>query len=349
MLDDETLDEPNVYAPLYRCRKSGADPKGTSIAVGEGRVMRRSIKEPIPEIFEAWSFLNEAVDAHLAGERRLAEVCFNKADMRAVWEWLNPAWTRPDLNVVVSNPPDDTQPVSNDVRDSDRNIAPALRTAALLRDGYRCRYCGIPVVRADIRKLAHRLYPSAVPWDQFDVTKEHAGFACLWLQFDHVVPHSHGGRSSLDNVVVSCALCNFGKDKYTLRQLGVTDPRLTPPVSCGWDGLERFRTAEPLKTVGLVGSGTQHDGDMNGASPSGVVDVPPSRDARTFFLPAARFSRGYLYTAPIGGKERWFKIGGEISCIPATRRGVVGYLLSCDAAALRSRGIDSDLFIDTGE
>jgi hypothetical protein len=53
--------------------------------------------------------------------------------------------------------------------------------------------------------------------------------------------HSRGGRSSESNVVVTCALCNFGKDKYTLRQLDVADPRLTEPVPCEWDGLERFR------------------------------------------------------------------------------------------------------------
>jgi hypothetical protein len=44
------------------------------------------------------------------------------------------------------------------------------------------------------------------------------------------VPHSHGGRSSSENVVISCALCNDGKDKYTLRQLDVADPRITPPA-----------------------------------------------------------------------------------------------------------------------
>lgn len=204
--------------------------------------MKRSIKEPIPHIFQTWDFLNQAVDAHLTGDRLLAEMFFKKAEMHAVWEWLNPGWTRPDLNVVVPAPHGDTQEVSKNLRDPDRNIAPAIRSAVLQRDGYRCRYCGIPVVHADIRKLAHRLYPDAVPWEPYDVTKQHSGFACLWLQFDHVVPHSHGGRSSPDNVVISCALCNFGKDKFTLRQLNLADPCLTPPVPSAWDGLERLRT-----------------------------------------------------------------------------------------------------------
>src|SRR5512135_1512324 len=187
--------------------------------------MKRSIKEPIPQIFEAWGFLNQAVDAHLAGDRLRAEDYFGKADIRAVWEWLNPGWARPEMNVVVPAPPGDTQEVSKNLRDPDRVIALAIRSAVLQRDGYRCRYCGIPVVHADIRKLAHRIYPDAVPWEPHDVTKHHAACACLWLQCDHVVPHRHGGRACPNNVVISCALCNYGKDKYTLRQLDVADPR----------------------------------------------------------------------------------------------------------------------------
>jgi len=204
--------------------------------------MKRSIKEPIPQIFQSWEFLNQAVDAHLMGERLLAENYFKKADIHEVWEWVHHEWTRPHLNVVVPVPHGDTQEVPKNLRDPDRNISPQIRSDVLQRDGYRCRYCGIPVIHADIRKLAHRLYPNAVPWEAYDVPKQHAGFACFWLQFDHVIPHSHGGRSSLDNVVISCALCNFGKDKYTLRQLNLVDPRLTPPVASAWDGLERLRT-----------------------------------------------------------------------------------------------------------
>lgn len=204
--------------------------------------MKRSIKEPTPQIFQTWDFMSRAVNAHLAGDRILAENLFKDAEIRAVWEWLNPGWSRPDLNVVVPHPRGDTQEVPKHLRDPDRNIAPAIRSAVLQRDGYRCRYCGIPVVHAEIRKLAHRLYPDAVPWEPYDVTKQHSGFACLWLQFDHVVPHSHGGLSSSDNVVISCALCNFGKDKYTLLQLDLVDPRLTPPVPSTWDGLSRLRT-----------------------------------------------------------------------------------------------------------
>jgi hypothetical protein len=54
-----------------------------------------------------------------------------------------------------------------------------------------------------------------------------------------VVPHSHGGTNDLDNLVVTCAACNFGKMEYTLEELSLIDPRTIPPIQSNWDGLER--------------------------------------------------------------------------------------------------------------
>jgi 5-methylcytosine-specific restriction endonuclease McrA len=203
--------------------------------------MRHSIKEPIAEIFEAYDMLSLAVDFHIAGEYKRAETLFRQTDSREIWNWINPGWTRADLNVVVQKPDGDSQIIPKEARDPDRRIGKSVREFVLRRDGYRCRYCGIPVVDADIRKIAHRLYPDAIPWINQDAANEHAAFQCLWLQYDHVIPHSHGGQSNAENIVICCALCNFGKDRFTLRQLGLVDPRLTPPVPSTYDGLERLR------------------------------------------------------------------------------------------------------------
>lgn len=204
--------------------------------------MRHCIKEPIPAVFAARNRLVAAVDAHLAGDFESAQRNFKAADSLAVFFWLNPCWYDVEKNVVEHSPLDDTRVVARDLRDADRNISREVRRAVLARDGYRCRYCGLPVIDAEIRRIAHRLYPDQVPWDAWDLRRQHAGFSALWLQYDHVVPHSHGGRSSIENVVVSCGLCNFGKHGYTLRQLGISDPRDRTPVPTDWDGLERLRT-----------------------------------------------------------------------------------------------------------
>jgi 5-methylcytosine-specific restriction endonuclease McrA len=206
---------------------------------------RWSIKDPIPEIYAAYSALSDAVDAHLTGDHTRAEALFRETNSQKIWNWLNPEWSRPDLNVRNWKPSRDTHEVPAALRDPVRYAPRNVMIAAIARDGYRCRYCGIPVVAADIRKCAHALYADAIPWVNNDPAREHAAFQCMWLQFDHVVPHSHGGRSDFENTVVCCALCQFGKDKYTLAQLEITDPRLRSPMPCEWDGLERLR-AVPL-------------------------------------------------------------------------------------------------------
>ncbi|HSF96943.1 MAG TPA: HNH endonuclease [Thermohalobaculum sp.] len=207
--------------------------------------MRRFLKEPVPEIFSVWEVMSSAVDLHLEGNTAQAARHFRHADSPIVWEWLNSAWTGIRQHVVDPNPEGDTRIIPKAERDPDKTIRSEIRHAVLKRDGFRCRYCGIPVVHADIRKIAVKLYPDVVVWDSRDAAKQHAGFQCLWLQFDHVEPHSHGGRSTEENLVVSCALCNFGKDKHTLRQLGLEDPRLRAPDPMDYDGLERLRSCAP--------------------------------------------------------------------------------------------------------
>jgi len=203
--------------------------------------MRFSIKEPIPEIFASWEALSAATDAYLAEDHDTADHLLRRANDPIVWSWLNPAWSKVDAHVVQLHPENDSFPVRKTDRDPDRNIRAAIRKTVLERDGYRCRYCGVPVISADMRKFLVTRYPDAVPWDLYDPSKQHAALSALWLQFDHVVPHSHGGLSDPDNVVVTCALCNFGKDRFTIRQLGIADPRDRQPVTAPWDGLERLR------------------------------------------------------------------------------------------------------------
>lgn len=275
--------------------------------------MRRCLKEPIPEIFLAWRALSDAVDEHLAGNIEAASARFSEANSPIVWEWLNHSWINVEQHVVTRKPADDTRTVPREQRDPDRTIAKSVKSAVLVRDGYRCRYCGLPVVHSDIRKLAHSLYPDSVPWDSRRPEQQHSGFQVFWLQYDHVEPHSHGGRSSVENVVVSCALCNFGKDRFTLRQLDLEDPRDRAPVPSDFDGLERFRAVDR---------------------------------ARPFFFPGAKISGGYVSTPAIAGKTRWFELGENLSAEPAVRNGVVGYVVTCRPDQLKRRGLDWEAYLD---
>jgi 5-methylcytosine-specific restriction endonuclease McrA len=67
-------------------------------------------------------------------------------------------------------------------------VAVGLRFDVLLRDGFRCRYCGISVDEGAM------------------------------LHVDHVIPQSKGGPTVIDNLVTACLDCNIGKSDKTLEQ-----------------------------------------------------------------------------------------------------------------------------------
>ncbi|WP_256898842.1 HNH endonuclease [Pseudomonas syringae] len=68
----------------------------------------------------------------------------------------------------------------------------------------------------------------------------------MWAQYDHVLAHARGGDNSIDNTILTCAPCNFGKMNYTLEELNLVDPRVRPPVASSWDGLERLLKTESV-------------------------------------------------------------------------------------------------------
>ena len=107
------------------------------------------------------------------------------------------------------------------------------------RDGYRCRFCGIPVIRKEVRDRFRELYPEVMPWGKTN-REQHAAFQVMWAQYDHIVPHARGGTNDLDNIVVACAPCNFGRMNYLVEEVGLADPRTRSPIQSTWDGLERL-------------------------------------------------------------------------------------------------------------
>ena len=202
---------------------------------------RNCLRDPNPEIFDSARYVDAAVSAHLTGNRKLADELIRIADMPAIREWTESLWgkggpwTRP---LSVEDPlPFIPKEQRIKIRMPDKVAVAAL----IARDGYHCRFCGIPVVRAEIRTLIRRAYSEALPWGNTNMT-QHAGFQALWMQYDHLLPHARGGDSSLDNMLVTCAPCNNGRSNLTLEEVGVADPRTRDPIRSTWDGLERFRS-----------------------------------------------------------------------------------------------------------
>ena len=201
--------------------------------------MRLCLCDPIPQIFEAARYLDDAATAHLTGDRGLADELIRRADMPAIRSWLKPVWADSSVHLrveVLNDPP----PVSKDLRSKARMPSAAVKALIHQRDGYTCRFCGIPVVRRETRSRIKALYPAALSWGSREA-EQHAAFQAMWAQYDHVVPHAKGGSNELDNLVLTCAACNFGRAGYTLEEVAVADPRLRAPARSSWDGLERFK------------------------------------------------------------------------------------------------------------
>lgn len=216
---------------------------------------RRCMRDPIPEIFHAAFLLDRAVGAHLVKDYAAASVLFRQADMPAVRAWTESLWgsARKNPDQVkylrmrkIENAPGYAQ---KEQRHKIRMPTLSERLTLIDRYGRNCMFCGVPLVRPEVRKSIARAYPNNAPWGKKN-SECHAAFQCMWMQFDHVVPHSRGGDSSLTNVIITCAPCNYGRWDATLEEVGLLDPRSLPIQKTSWDGLERF--LQSPERVGLV-------------------------------------------------------------------------------------------------
>ena len=203
------------------------------------RVARLCLREPIAEIAEAARHLDAAVTAHLQGDSRLAGDLIRLADMPVIREWVESLWGKSSPYVQYRPVPDAPLALSNELRGTERMPTAKEKKALHLRDGYHCRFCGIPVIRSEIRLRIRKAYPHALPWGRYN-KDQHAAFQAMWAQYDHVLPHARGGTNDPSNVVLTCAPCNFGRMNYTLEEVALVDPRTREPVQTSWDGLERF-------------------------------------------------------------------------------------------------------------
>jgi 5-methylcytosine-specific restriction endonuclease McrA len=199
--------------------------------------VRKCLRDPIPEIFEAADYLQAAWSAHLRGNVEMAEKLIRLADNPRISDWTESLWgaggpwTRPLL--VRDAPPF----ISKEQRVAARMPSSAEQAALLARDGYHCRFCGIPLIRSETRRRIRNLYPNALRWGLRNL-EQHAGFQAMWLQYDHVLPHARGGTNDHVNLIVSCAPCNNGRSNLTLEEAGLADPRLREPIRSDWCGLE---------------------------------------------------------------------------------------------------------------
>ena len=201
--------------------------------------MRDCLLEPIPEIFEAAALLKAGLHFHLKGQHPDARSCFRSANMNVVRNWTEALWGKknPDIHFKVDLS-QKGHPILNKIdRVPLRMPNSAEKKAIIERDGYNCRFYTIPVISPEIRKILATLYPEDIQWGRKN-TEQHAAFQCMWLQFDHVLPHSRGGNNDLDNILITCAPCNFGRMDNMLSEMKLNDPRDNEFKKSYWCGLE---------------------------------------------------------------------------------------------------------------
>jgi hypothetical protein len=210
--------------------------------------LRRCFREPIGALYDAARLLDAATVAHQAGQRGLSAELLASADMPVVREWLDSIWGAKSRYVTYRPTPESRVALPKHERVPLR--MPTLETRRRLhqRDGFHCRCCGIPVIRTEVREYFRKQYPKLKIWAAGNAN-QHAGLQALWVQYDHIVPHALGGTNDFENLVITCAACNYGRMHYTFAEVGLQNPLLHDPVLSLWDGLERVFPSSPFHVV----------------------------------------------------------------------------------------------------
>jgi hypothetical protein len=194
-------------------------------------------RQPIPEIHNAAQDLDDAVTAHLAGNFVKAEQHIRLADKPEIHDWVESILGKSSPYVVIQSAPGLETVV---IRGRARMPTAIGKRELHQRDGYHCRFCAMPVIRAEVRNSMRKFYPSALRWGKRN-SERHSAFFAMWVQYDHLIPHARGGSNAIDNLLVTCAACNYGRGGYTLSEVGLVNPFDRPVTESKWDGLERFK------------------------------------------------------------------------------------------------------------
>ncbi len=239
-----------------------------TIHVKESAAARFYLREPITEIADAARYLDAAVSAHFQGRSDLAEELIRLADIPAIREWTDSLWGKNSPHVQYRSVSDAPPTFSREQRGKERMPTLAEKNQLLMRDGYHCRFCGIPLIRKEVREQFRRLFPQVQIWGD-KITECHAALQAMWLQYDHVLPHSRGGKSGVENMLITCAPCNYARMSYTLDEVGLVDPRTREPIRSTWDGLERIMNMKAPNSEVLIAKNRQCcDDDLKNVVPA---------------------------------------------------------------------------------
>lgn len=196
---------------------------------------RRCFLEPVPQIAQAAGLLSAAANAHFECNSDRAAALIREADLPEIGVWYRRI-VGPFNVDIHGTPPKSVTLLPTSERKKPRMPVAAVRKQVLERDGYYCRFCESPVLPKDVISALARVYPDHARWSLV-ASEQHTFFQAMTLQYDHVFPHSRGGDSSVANIVITCAACNYGRINWTLEEVNLIDPRTRPARGGDWDGM----------------------------------------------------------------------------------------------------------------
>ncbi len=187
------------------------------------------------EAFEAVEEFKKAVNHFVEGNRELTITHINNICNEKLTYWFIEHGQMSGRHRKIVIQLDRPSAIPFESRDPVRSPS-KLQNQVFERDGYICRYCGIQLVSQVFLKK----FIKVLDYHKFRKgntnLEQHAVIHFLWPVADHVIPWNLGGRTSLDNLVSSCATCNYGKDGYTLEEIQITNPFHRAVITSEWKG-----------------------------------------------------------------------------------------------------------------
>lgn len=177
-----------------------------------------------------------AVDDIIVGNKTACIEKLQSIDNRGITDWYIEHGQMAGFHrkKILRSPDVPTIPI--DLRDPLRSPL-RLQDAVFNRDYYHCRYCGNRLLSQSFLRLFIKKLDSTEFTRGATNLTTHAIVHIAWPVADHVTPWNTGGTTSLDNLVASCAACNYGKSNYSTDEMGIEDPFKRSPFKSTWDGL----------------------------------------------------------------------------------------------------------------
>jgi len=190
--------------------------------------MRNTFLDPIPELEIAAELLSQAAYAVLDSKLDIARSLLVEADMPRLCEYARKItgaisfeihWQKrlPSRSLLSENRVKLRMPSAQD------------ELAIATRDGWRCRFCDSRVISKKAKTVLNSLFPSEARWGRIN-SEKHCALSALTASLDHILPHSRGGNNDQENLVTACGSCQFGRNQWTLEEVGFNDPRERAPI-----------------------------------------------------------------------------------------------------------------------